>query len=144
MFHNYLPVLRRPQTCISQGSCYFNHEWTHLPTRVQAQGMSQQLEANSKTVQQSISDTVARYGEDGPSNRELLHLLEQQSQLISKYQARVDHTNATLLQNQKMLQRISTKLEVCFNLQPAHIVPKNALRKLQPSSEPAVPCLLIS
>lgn len=80
----------------------------------------QQLESSEKDTQgieQAISETLANFGEEGPSNRELFQLLQQQAQLISKYQARVDHTNATLLQNQKMLQRISTKLEVCFTLE---------------------------
>ena len=67
----------------------------------------------AKAVEGAIAEALASAGEDGPSNRELLELWQQQSQLISKYQAKSDHTNATLLQNQKMLQRISTQLEVC-------------------------------
>jgi hypothetical protein len=98
----------------------------HQCNSMQTPGGPQQLETSkkevkadvkafdAKAVEQSIAETLANAGEDGPSNRELLQLLQQQSQLISKYQAKIDHTNATLLLNQKMLQRISTKLEVCF------------------------------
>ena len=68
---------------------------------------------DAKAVERAIADTLARSGDDGPGNRELLELVQQQSQLISKYQAKLDHTNATLLAHRKMLQRVSSKVEVC-------------------------------
>lgn len=96
---------------------------------------SQQLQwsNDAKALARRVSDTLATSGKDGPSNRELLQLLQQQSQLISKYQTRLDHTNATLLQYQKMLQRISTKLEVCSSHQKEFAVSAPRCQTLQSS-----------
>jgi hypothetical protein len=85
----------------------------HLETS-KKEGVADVKAVDAKGMEQSIVEILAKTEEEGPSNRELLQLLRQQSQLISKYQAKLDHTNATLLQNQRMLQRISTKLEVRF------------------------------
>jgi hypothetical protein len=46
------------------------------------------------------------------SNADILRLLRQQSELMVKYQQRLDETNARLIQSQKLLSQIASSVDV--------------------------------
>jgi predicted unusual protein kinase regulating ubiquinone biosynthesis (AarF/ABC1/UbiB family) len=67
---------------------------------------------DARLVAKSISERLSTAAENEPDSVELLQLIQQQAELIAKYQVRLDQTNATLMQNTKTLQRVASQVQV--------------------------------